>query len=212
MNQCWRKIGVEGDPSCPELSRYIHCRNCPVYERGGRALLEKPAPEDYVREWTALLANRKAVEQQRPLSALVFRLGVEWLALNTALFVEIAAPRPVRRIPHRSNDVLLGMVAMRGEICLCFALDQLLGIVVPASESSVGRRLAILKHEGSVWAFEMDAIHGVQHYAKSDVQPLPVTVAKSAPGFFRGLIRAGDRNVGLLEEDLVFHVLTRQVL
>ena len=28
---CWRRIGVAGDRTCPELAQHVHCRNCPVY-------------------------------------------------------------------------------------------------------------------------------------------------------------------------------------
>ena len=31
LNDCWNKIGVRGDGSCPELKQHAHCRNCPVY-------------------------------------------------------------------------------------------------------------------------------------------------------------------------------------
>ena len=31
INDCWNRIGVRGDASCPELEQHVHCRNCPVY-------------------------------------------------------------------------------------------------------------------------------------------------------------------------------------
>ena len=34
VNDCWNRIGVRGDRSCPELKQYVHCRNCPVYSAG----------------------------------------------------------------------------------------------------------------------------------------------------------------------------------
>ena len=37
--ECWRVIGVTGDRSCPELERFIHCRNCPVLAEAARAEL-----------------------------------------------------------------------------------------------------------------------------------------------------------------------------
>ena len=30
---CWNRIGVNGDRSCPELTSFVHCRNCPVFAR-----------------------------------------------------------------------------------------------------------------------------------------------------------------------------------
>ena len=34
IDDCWNRIGVRGDGSCPELKQYVHCRNCPVYSAG----------------------------------------------------------------------------------------------------------------------------------------------------------------------------------
>jgi len=31
VDDCWNRIGVFGDKSCPQLERHIHCRNCEVY-------------------------------------------------------------------------------------------------------------------------------------------------------------------------------------
>lgn len=32
IDDCWNRIGVRGDGSCPRLAGYIHCRNCPVHD------------------------------------------------------------------------------------------------------------------------------------------------------------------------------------
>src|SRR6185436_17733771 len=79
---CWRAIGVSGDGICPELVTHVHCRNCPVFTRAGRSLLERAAPAGYRDEWTRLLAQVKpAAASER--SVLVFRLAEEWLAVET---------------------------------------------------------------------------------------------------------------------------------
>ena len=38
---CWNKIGVRGDGSCPELEKHIHCRNCPTYTAAASMLLDR---------------------------------------------------------------------------------------------------------------------------------------------------------------------------
>ena len=47
---CWNQIGVEGDGSCADLEKFIHCRNCPVYANAGLQLLNRPLPPEYRRE------------------------------------------------------------------------------------------------------------------------------------------------------------------
>ena len=51
---CWHRIGVSGDRSCPELSTFVHCRNCPVFAAAARVFFDRPAPEGYLAEWTRL--------------------------------------------------------------------------------------------------------------------------------------------------------------
>ena len=36
IDDCWNRIGVRGDASCPKLDDYVHCRNCPVSRRQRR--------------------------------------------------------------------------------------------------------------------------------------------------------------------------------
>ncbi|TFG94396.1 MAG: chemotaxis protein CheW, partial [Myxococcales bacterium] len=94
---CWRRIGVRGDGSCPELRRYIHCSACPVTMRAARSLLDRtdpgatlePAPADA----PPLVAGEGA------LSFLVFRLGSEYFAIESSHAVEVVRPRHVQPIP-----------------------------------------------------------------------------------------------------------------
>ncbi|OZI19646.1 hypothetical protein CAL26_18760 [Bordetella genomosp. 9] len=39
IDDCWNRIGVRGDRSCPRLAEYIHCRECPVQEEAAKNLL-----------------------------------------------------------------------------------------------------------------------------------------------------------------------------
>src|SRR5215831_8786654 len=57
---CWHRIGVSGDRSCPELSTFVHCRNCPVFAAAARAFFDRPAPEGYLGEWATWLADSGA--------------------------------------------------------------------------------------------------------------------------------------------------------
>ena len=82
IQDCWNRIGVQGDKSCPELHRHIHCRNCPTFEQGAHALLNRTPPDGYIEEWTQFLARAKETEVGFTDAAFVFRIGPEWLALS----------------------------------------------------------------------------------------------------------------------------------
>ena len=98
------QIGVSGNGTCPELAKVVHCRNCPVYAAGGRSLLEREPPAEYLHEWTQALAEKDEDTAADTLSVLIFRLGREWLALPTRVCQE--SPRCVRYTPCRTVVVL----------------------------------------------------------------------------------------------------------
>ena len=94
---CWNRIGVSGDRSCPELGKVVHCHNCPVFSAAGRCILDAPPPRGYLEEWTARLAEPEEEAAGTLESVLVFRLGEEWLALAVAVLVEVLPLRSIHR-------------------------------------------------------------------------------------------------------------------
>src|SRR5690348_1829413 len=91
LKDCWNRIGVRGDSSCPELERHVHCRNCPVYSSAATRLLDAQLPAGHLEEWTAHVARRPETAAAAVQSVVIFRLGAEWLALPTGVFREVAA-------------------------------------------------------------------------------------------------------------------------
>src|SRR5262245_12198327 len=126
QGDCWNKIGVRGDRTCPELAKVVHCHNCPVHPAAGRHFLDAPSPTGYLEEWTQRLAAPEEESATDLHSVLVFRLAEEWLALPVRVLVEVTPPYPVHRIPHRAG-LLAGLVNIRGELHLCVHLARLLG-------------------------------------------------------------------------------------
>jgi chemotaxis-related protein WspD len=140
---CWKTIGIQGDRSCPELREWVHCHNCPIYASAARDLLNQPLPRGYQDDWATVLAT-PMVSDRSPViapttgaiatcSIAVFRLQDEWFGLATPVCQAITPIVPVRRIPQRSNDVLLGLVNIGGELQLCVSLAQLLGLSPPSN-------------------------------------------------------------------------------
>lgn len=145
MSDCWNQIGVWGDRSCDQLETTTHCRNCPVYATAGRSLLEREVPIDYLAEWTTTIATpldkpvrMLEAEGNRPatkgldgiLSVILFRLGDEQFALPLSVLNEVTHPGAIHRLPHRSNDLLLGLINIRGEILMAISLSHCLGLKI----------------------------------------------------------------------------------
>lgn len=216
-NPCWNTIGVRGDRSCPKLAELGHCRDCETYTQEGRALLNREAPQDYLEEWVAVLARERETASRDGKSVQVFRLLSEWLALPAHCWMEVIEARPVRQIPHRSSQVLLGLVSVRGEIHLCVSLTNLLGIEkgeTPETAESrrASRRFCVVRKDNISWVFPADKMHGLVAYNEKDVEPLPSTVAKSFQKFTRGLLSADGKKIGLLDETRLFEGLSRSVV
>lgn len=167
---CWSTIGIEGDHSCPELAAVIHCRNCAVFTRAARQVLERPAPDDYLAQWAARLALPEEEDEGETRSLVVFALAGRHFALPTASFVEAVEVRPVHAVPHRRGRMLAGLVNVRGELQLCVSLPALLAL--PAHDAAPPRpRLAIIEHDAARWAFAVDDLLGVRRVEVDDLGP-----------------------------------------
>lgn len=214
FEECWNRIGVHGDGTCPELARHVHCRNCPVHARAGAWLLNRDIPSDYRRQWTGHYARAKHRAAAWDTSVIIFRLGSEWFALDTTLLQEIAEHRPMHSLPHRRMGIVLGLVNVRGELLLLVALSRLLqpGNAVP--EISLQRhfhRLLVIGTDANRFAFPVDEVHGVHRFNQEDLEPPPVTMAQAGRSFTRGLLRWRQHTVGCLDADALFFHLNRSL-
>ena len=213
-DDCWNRIGVMGDGSCPELKDAVHCRNCPVFMRAGQRLFEREPPAQYVEEQTRQLAEQTAAEATDTVAVLILRIGQEWLAMDVAVVAEVADPRTVHRIPHRSSQLLMGLVNIRGELQLCISLPTLLGIETvehrPGKENrgaSATSRLVVVEYHRQTWVFPVDEVAGIHRVGVDKLGNVPATVAIGPKRFSRAVFAWEGRKVGYLAEDRLFQTL-----
>jgi chemotaxis-related protein WspD len=209
-DRCWPRIGVWGDGTCGELPRVGHCRNCEVYSAGGRLLLDRPAPDDYIESWTALLAQDRTTEDATLLPHLVFRVGHAWLAFRATSLREITQPSIVRSVPHRPREILLGLVNVRGELYPCVSLHALFGEETAALQPRTARFL-VARHGHLDWVFPVDQVDAMHDVAADAIEGLPATLERVEVAYTRGLFRTGDKTVAVIDEDLLFGSLTRRI-
>ncbi len=182
-----------------------------------RLLNREPTPE-YIDEWTHILAKQKYYEDLEGASVIIFRLGGEWLAINTLVFTEISPFRKIHRIPHRTNEKLMGIVNFQGQITLCVNMHNFLSIEngkdsSSALKQSVGfKRMLAIQKEQDLWIFPVDEIHGIYRYEESELENTPVTVMKSTHNYLKGIFSWKGKNVGYLDEDMLFYSLRRSIL
>lgn len=205
-DRCWRQIGVQGgDHSCERLVEVLHCRNCPVYADAARALFERESPVDSSGDTAFDLRHAGAMH-----TALVFRLGTQWLGLPPKLVAEVAANPPVRRLAHRTSGRIEGVVNVRGELRLCVSLIELLGLGRRDAGSATAR-LVLVEDESGPLAFRCDEVRGLLPYADGDIEPAPDTLRAPLDSCVSGLMPSSSGHVALLDAEAVTRLLRMAV-
>jgi chemotaxis-related protein WspD len=216
LDDCWHRIGVRGDGSCPELITHVHCRNCPVYSAAARQLLDTPASTDYSRVLTDHFAQPITVVEADSHSVMIFRVGAEWMALPTHVCVEVASLRRVHSLPHRRSDTVLGLANVRGVLVVCVSLGAILHVTADpadkqAEDRSLVQRLLVLRWPDGTAAVPVDEVHGVHRFREQDLKEVPATLAEAQSRYTKAVLCWGERSVGVLDEQLVGYTLTRSL-
>ncbi len=185
MAQCWRKIGVYGgDHSCPQLRSEIHCRNCGVFREAARGLLLREA--DPLPPLATALSGGKTHDSH---SVLAFRLGREWLGLRCDRIAEIAEARLPRRIAHRGNGRLEGLVPVRGELHLCVALIEVLQLGERHELSGERARLVLLEPVNAApIAFRASEVAGLRSIHAHEIEEVPATLPSALARCLSGVV------------------------
>jgi chemotaxis-related protein WspD len=213
VNDCWNRIGVRGDVSCPELVRHLHCHNCPVHAAAALALLDREPPAGTHAAWTAHFAEPPARTAAQPRSIFVFRIGRDWLAAPASLVVEVAPERTIHSLPHRRGGALMGVVNVHGALVVCLSLGAVLGLDAAAStgERQFARaRLLLIRHGDLRAACPVDEISGIHRVEPSALVDTPAALA-GARACVAHVWSWNDGAVGVLDDGLLVQALRRSV-
>ncbi|MCI0413889.1 chemotaxis protein CheW [bacterium] len=160
--------------------------------------------KNYIKEWSARLAREKEARQKNTFSAVVIRFGNIWLALPAPIVREIVDLRKVHKIPHRTDELLLGIVNIHGMLHLCVDLRNLLGLE-PDSERRLARiysRMVVVEKDAKSWVFVVDEVVALHRFPPNQVVPL-----KDAGRTSRGILEWQGRTFDVLDENLLFQKL-----
>jgi chemotaxis-related protein WspD len=212
IDDCWNRIGVGGDQSCGKLAVHVHCRNCEVYSAAAQRNLQRPVGAGYLEEGAALLREPVLRREAAGESALVFRVGREWLALPTRAVGSVAPAATGHRLPHRSAAGLLGIVNVGGKLTAMMSLGALLGIDEQDAPASAGRhvfaRLLVMQWEGRAFALPVADLHGIVRFAEASLAAPAATINKGLDRFLTGVLAVGELRAGVLDEAMVGRQLT----
>lgn len=201
---CWRSVGVYGgDHSCERLAAEVHCRNCSAFRGAARQLLRReiePLPP-----LSTALAERT---QDDVRSVLTFRLGQEWLGLRCDHISEVAPAHLPRRIAHRADGRVEGLVAVRGELHLCVALIEVLSLGPRQALHDERARLILLAPEQAApIAFRASEVLGLQPVRPSEIEEVPATLPAALARCLAGVVRTERGRLALLDDQAVLAAL-----
>lgn len=184
----------------------------------GDVLFDRPPPTDYLAEWGRRLAAPPEIADEVLRSVVIFRLGDEWLAVRTGILVEVTHVHPIHSIPHRTGEVLLGLVNVRGQLRIAVSLRGMLG-VEPARDSmpeakpgagpsaEVGRgRMILLQDRLHQWVFVSEEVVGVYRIKAGQFQKVPSTFGKTA-SYCQSVFTWREHTVGLVDEERLLAAL-----
>ncbi|MCQ6258976.1 chemotaxis protein CheW [Pseudomonas sp. Q11] len=206
IDDCWNRIGVHGDKSCPLLAEHIHCRNCSVYSAAATRLLDRYTLQHVDRDLAHAPLDTEIVTR----SLLMFRLGEEWLALTTRSLVEVAPLQPIHSLPHQRSRALLGVANVRGALVACLSLVELLDLEpggTTAPGARVMPRMLIVAAQGGpvvVPVDEVDGIHAIDERVLAAASP-------SAAKYTRGVLQFKGRSLRWLDEEQLLSAVTRSL-
>lgn len=146
IDDCWNRIGIHGDQSCPKLPPHIHCRNCDVYERGAAALLDRITVD--VADADVAIDAGQHEDRYRSVDArregepvLLFRVAQEWFGLPARFVNQVAEVSTIHSLPKLRSKAVLGLANVRGQLTVCVSLAHLLDLSGPGAGASQDARI-----------------------------------------------------------------------
>lgn len=210
IDDCWNRIGIHGDKTCPLLDEHIHCRNCSVYSAAATRLLDRYSLQQDQRE--AVVGKVEIDVKTR--SLLMFRLGEEWLGLATRSLVEVAPMQAIHSLPHQRSRALLGVANVRGALVACLSLVELLdldGSVAPVSGGRVMPRMLIIAAHGGPVVVPVDEVDGIHAIDERILDAASQSGAQVSAKYTRGVLQYRGRSLRWLDEEQLLSAVTRSL-
>ncbi|MGC1305913.1 MAG: chemotaxis protein CheW [Phormidesmis sp.] len=201
-------------------------------------LLQRPVSPGYLAEQTAQLAASAQRDHRADLlSVLIFRLGSEWLALSAERCQQVLPVATIHTLPHRSNQTLLGVVNVRGQLLLKVSLSAVLDLKAALGKSASRQadvssksvsdgakaypRAVVIERKtesGSLetWVFDADELYGIYAIAIDQLEH-PAgreSAADSASNqtCVRHIFSWREQKVSFLDDSRLFKALRQQAL
>lgn len=211
IDDCWNRIGIYGDKACPLLPEHIHCRNCAVYSVAATRLLDRYS---FDQKHDELSAPQDVERKVATRSLVVFRLGGEWLGLNTSCLDEVARLQAIHSLPHQRSRALQGVANVRGALVPCLSLVDLLGLdptVTPTTTQRVMPRMLIVAAHGGPVVLPVDEVDGVHNIEERVLNTASLSGDHAGAKYTRGVLPWKNRSLRWLDEEQLLSAISRSL-
>lgn len=173
---CWRRIGIWGAEStrCEKLKFVKHCRNCDVFEQAARVSSferrknssgDELSIDELIEKET--LAGNKSV--------MPFRVNNLCFAIASSAILTISDQVAIHSIPHNSNPVIKGLVAINHEVYTFISLRRLLNLDQRTSDKnklhSLYKRTLVVDLGDRTVVFYVDEVYQIHRYFEKNILP-----------------------------------------
>jgi chemotaxis-related protein WspD len=72
-------------------------------------------------------------------------------------------------------------------------------------------RLLVIQRDGQRAVCPVDEVHGIAHFHPRNLTAVPATIARAAAAYTRSILSWQQKSVGLLDDQLLFHTVNRNL-
>jgi len=200
VDNCWEKIGIFGDNTCGTLQNVEHCYYCEVFKQAGRKIFNKETPQEFIKEWTEIYSKAKNKEDTEKIALVIFRISEEWFAIEAKLFIEALTNRIIHPIPERTNKYFYGILNFNGELLLCIAINNILGIEFLDKDYNFGRYL-LINLDDSRYCFPVDEFLPVKSISIKELKEVPFNTKKYTNSVTTHIFSINNTKVSFINAD-----------
>lgn len=180
-----------------------------------KSLLNRKPPENYIEELSEIYSEKIEISDNQLLTSFfVFRLQDEWFGLLAETIKEVVDLKKVHKIPHKSHDILLGTVNISGQFKLLVSLEKILDLSLSIEKKDPYKKeqLIVFSQDQREWVIKVSEIIGIKRFNLNNIKNVPITLTKSINNYLKGIIRSENKDIGLIDEELLFYSLNRSLL
>jgi len=165
------------------------------------SLLDRTPDQVYLNQCREVLA---LVPETPPptISYLLFTLAGQSFGLEAACAGQVLGELPLRSVPNRSREILLGLVNWEGSLLPCVSL---LSLLTPESGSHIlPYQSLVLDLEGERYVTRVGRVKGIVRLPSQLIEPAP-----QASRYLTGIASWEGEKIGLLDSPTLRHGLRR---